>query len=289
VGSSSRSKKHSRKSLSNGDAHTIPFSDSVAIRAYSDTRPHVGKISDLQKGLVLVCDGTETVGEGTGFGFPVLAYSHETYFSGTSKVRVSRGDGYWLVVKEFTMDRIPRNRFRNVRLENRKARTLIDQLSRLYQEQPLFRFLTLKKLTKKMQIRTSFVPANPVGIVAVTYKIRQQDIRVKADFHNVEKPGLSRVFILNEQGSTFFHRYVDSEGTELIDEGIGAWDRVAGEWGSLNCLENAFGFRLWKQDHSILRRGREYVKDSLDWTGLDYELAPSRTRFDYKIEVLGAC
>lgn len=281
-------KTNSSNSSSDAVVHTIPFSDTAAIRVYSDTKPHCGKISDLQKGLVLVCGGAETVGEGAGFGFPVLVYSDETYFSGTSKVRVSRHDDCWLVVKEFTMDRIPRNRFRNIKLENRKARTLIGHFSRLYQERPQFRFLTLKEVTKKMQIGTSFAIVKPVGKVLVTYEIRKPIIQVKANFHDVEKGKLRKIFILNEQGSTFFYRYFDSQGTELTDKRIGAWDKVIGEWGSLSASENGFGFRLWKKEDGILRRGREYVKDSLDWVGLDYEVNPSKTKFNYGIEILGA-
>lgn len=285
--SSSPPQTNSPNSLSDADVHTILFSDSVAVRVYSDTKPHFGKISELQKGLVLVCSGAEMAGEGTGFGFPVLVYSDETYFSGTSKVRVSRQDDWWLVVKEFTMDRIPRNRFRNIKLENRKARTLIGHISRLYQERPRFRFLTLKEITKKMQIGTSFAMARPVGKVSVTYEIRKPIIQVKADFRDVEKEKLRKIFMLNEQGATFFHRYFDSQGTKLTDKRIGAWDKVIGEWGSLSASENGFGFQLWKKEDGILRRGREYIKGSLDWAGLDYEVNPSKTRFDYVIEILG--
>jgi hypothetical protein len=268
--------------------HTISFSESVAVRIFSDSRPHVGKISELQKGLVLLCEGAEKVGEGAGFGFPVLAYSDDTYFSGDSRVTVSRGNDRWRVVKEFKMDRIPRNTFRNVRLENHKARTLLGHLSRMYQQRPRLRLLTFKKLTRKMHIKTDFMPTKTVGVVRVMYEIYQHDIYVSVDLRKVERNDLQKVFMLNEQGSKFFRRYVDSEGNELVDGKIGAWNEIPGEWASINFLDNRFGFRLWKQEDSVLRRGREYIKDSLDWVGLDYEVKPEKTIFDYRIDVLGA-
>jgi len=267
--------------------YTIPFSDDIAVRVYSDTNPHNWKIADLQKGLVLVFKKAETVGEGTGFGLPILVYSDETCFSGTSRIHASRQDNHWLVVKEFVMDRIQRNSFRNIKLKNHRARTLVGHLSRLYQEHPPLRFLTLKNLARNMRIGTSFVETKPVGCVAVTYRIGTKEIQVEADFQKVEKNGLRKIFMLNEQGFTFFRRYTDSTGTLLTDGRIGAWDEVLGEWASIDSTINAFGFRLWKKDEAVLRRGQEYIKDSLDWVGLDYEVSPKKARFDYKIEIVG--
>jgi hypothetical protein len=267
---------------------TVPLSKSLAIRIYADTRPHNWKIAELQKGLILVCNGSEKVGEGAGFGLPVLVCSDETYFSGTSSVRVSRSDGQWSIRKEFLMDRVARNNFRNVNLQNRGARSLLGYLSRLYREQPQFRFLVLKKLTRKIHIGTSFVETAPSACVAVTYKIGERKIQVHADFRNVKTDKLEKIFMLNEQGSMFFQRYLDSEGSvELRNAQIGAWDEVRSEWASIDSPTDRFGFRLWKKGNVILRRGREYVEGSLDWTGLDYEISSGITSFDYTLEILG--
>lgn len=267
--------------------HTVPFSKSLAIRIYADTRPHNWKIAELQKGLILVCNGSEKVGEGAGFGTPVLVCSNETYFSGTSSVHVSRRDGQCSIRKEFLMDRVARNNFRNVNLQNRGARSLLSHLSRLYREQPQFRFLALKKLTRKIHIGTSFVETAPSARVAVMYKIGERIIQVHADFRNVKTDKLEKIFMLNEQGSMFFQRYLDSEGAELTDAQIGAWDEVHSEWASIDSPTDRFGFRLWKKGSAVLRRGREYVEGSLDWTGLDYETSSGIASFDYTLEILG--
>jgi hypothetical protein len=266
--------------------HTFPFSSSASFRIYSSTEPHNWKISDLQKGLILVHNGTETVGEGTGFGVPVLVYSDETYFSGSSKVDVSKGDGPRTVRKEFVMDRVARNRFRNVTLENRIARRFFMRLADAYQRHPKFRFLTLKDLTGKMDVDTTFLKASSRGKVAVTYTMDGPSVVVKADFRSLERSGLQKIFMLNEEGSKFFREYADSEGAELVDTAIGAWDGITAEWGCLKILNGEFGFRLWKAENSVLRRGREFLEGSLDWVGLDYEVNPKMDVFEYGIEVL---
>jgi hypothetical protein len=270
------------------DSHTVSVSNSLSLRIYSSTKPHNWKIADLQKGLILVINGTEAVGEGTGFGLPVLVYSNETYFSGTSKVHVSRRGNRCVIRKEFTMDRIARNSFRNVTLENRAARSLIAHLSGLYQRHRRFRFLTLKDLTAKMSIGKVFPEARPIGKVTVTYTIDTSRVTVKADFNGLEKRLLQKTLMLNEQGSTFFRKFTHSQGTELTDNEIGAWEEIRCEWACLKTPTGKHGFRLWRAKNNILRRGREFLEGSLDWVGLDYEITPENDVFEYTIDLLGA-
>jgi hypothetical protein len=262
------------------------MSHSVSLRIYVSTEPRNLKIADLQKGLILVIKGTEAVGEGTGFGLPVLIYSDETYFSASSSLCVSQRGECCVIVKEFIMDRIARNSFRNVTLENRAARSFIERLSDLYQGHRRFRFLTLKDLTGRMSISKAFLEAPSKGKVTVTYTVDKSRISVKADFNKLERHGLQKIFLLNEQGSGFFRRYIDSLGTELRDGKIGAWDGTGGEWACLQTLGGEIGFRLWRMKNGILRRGREFLEGSLDWVGLDYEISRKSDVFQYVIDVL---
>ena len=270
------------------DSRTIRISDLTSLRIYRDTRPRNLKIANLQKGLILVYEGNELVGEGTGFGLPVLVCSDQTYFSGSSTIRVAQQDNRWTIRKEFIMDRTARNRFKNITLENRLARDLVAYLPRLYQTHPKLRFLRLKGLTQRIDINTSFVQTKPIGKVTVIYAIDKQRISISADFKDLERDRLEKMFMLNEQGSRFFRKYSDSQGTQLEDSKIGAWDGIQAEWATLKLPNNELGFRLWKKKNSILRRGREYLKDSLDWVGLDYELSPETLLFEYPIEISGA-
>jgi hypothetical protein len=283
--------------LSSNDEHGLSFSpinmfttavsNHVGLRVYSDTRPHNWKIADLQKGLILVFKGTEIVGEGTGFGLPVLVCSDETYFSGTSRVYLSRYGSRWIIRKEFVMDRISRNKFRNVNLENRTVRSFFAYLASLYQKHSRFRFLSFKKFTGEISIGTTFLKAEPLGKVMVTFTIDRQRILVKADFSHLKRERIRGIFMLNEQGSRFFRKYVDSQEISLADEEIGAWNGINAEWASLIDPQSGFGFRLWRLGGCVLRRGREFLKDSLDWVGLDYEVRPGNAGLEYVIEILG--
>ena len=64
----------------------LPFGDGLALRLYSDTRPLVGKIASLQKGLVLVQDGRELIQEGYGFGAPIVVYDGRAYLAREAEV-----------------------------------------------------------------------------------------------------------------------------------------------------------------------------------------------------------
>lgn len=270
------------------NAYNIPVSDSLTLRIYSDTRPHNGKIADIQKGLILVNKGVETIGEGTGFGFPVLVHSGETYFSGVAHVYSFRQKNHMIIRKEFLMDRITRNRLRNVRLENRELRAVLRYLAGVYQRHKGLRSLTLKDVYTRIGVKSSFVKVPPLSKAIITYLISPGKVRIKADFSLIPRRNLQKIFMLNEQGAKSFRRYADSNGTKLADKQIGAWDTVDAERASMTDSLGVFGFGLRRMNHSILRRGREFLEGLLDWVGLDYEIDPKNTTFEYDIEILGA-
>lgn len=199
--------------------YTVPLSNSLALRICQDTKPHKWKIKNLQKGLILVCDGVEVVGASSGFGFPMLQYSNETYFSGSSKLEADRYENSTIIRKEFLLDRIRRNEFIHTILENQKARRLLDKIGRLYRGH--FRFLGLKKLLVDLGVNTRFIEVECIGKVIMTFIIRQKIVQVKADFSQIERSNLKKIFILYEQGSRFFSAYSDSNGTKFLDQKIG--------------------------------------------------------------------
>src|SRR3990172_9435963 len=90
--------------LLTSEKHTIPISSSVALDVYSNTKPCNLKIGNLQKGLIFTYDRTEKVGEGTGFGFPVLVYPKETYFSSSAEVWMKKTSGSIKIKKEFILN-----------------------------------------------------------------------------------------------------------------------------------------------------------------------------------------
>jgi hypothetical protein len=269
------------------EEYTIPLSSSVALEIYANTKPKNLKIAKLQKGLIIVCNGVEKVGEGTGFGFPVLIYPKETFFSSSAEVHLARTSDCVKIRKDFIMDMTARNKIRNVRLENRQARGFIRVLTDLYQVNKRFRFLRLKEFIVNMGVNSIFLRTSPIGRIPVTYTIHDSVVKVEVDLRHLKKCP-KKIFILNEQSASFFRKYSDSQGATLLDGQIGAWDTIDAEWASLTDLQGRIGYRLWNFNTSILRRGRETMRNCLDWAGLDYEVNPRCEAFEYRIEIVGA-
>ena len=269
--------------------YTYSISDSVALRIHSDTKPQNMKTASLQKGLILLYNGAEVVGEGTGFGVPIGKYSDETFFSGSSFLQVHKQENSVIIRKEFLMDMIARDKFRNLKLENMKLRRKIDSVSLLYQKHKrLAQFiLHAKGLLFKFGVESVFIRTSPKGKVIVTYTIDRNRILVKLSFSRLDRNNLQKVFVLNEQGAHFFRKYSDSEGLKLDDEEIGAWDGVTAQSAKISDKKDRIGFSLKNVDGTMLRRGREAVKGSLNWIGLDYELSPEDDQFEYEIEIFG--
>ncbi len=271
----------------NFDKFSVPVSDHLALEVYSSTKPLNLKIANLQKGLILTCEGKQLVGEGTGFGFPVLVSSEETVFSGSASVTLSRSSSDVVVRKVFRMDRIARNRLGNVRFENRQARAFVRYLCDIYQVNRHLRFLWPRKLLLSLGVEAAFEEIESIGDVPVTYRIGRNEVEVEVDFSQMSRKHRKKVFVLNEQSAIFFSRYYDSQDTELVGGQVGAWDNVQAESAWFADAQERFGFRLWKVEEAILRRGRETMSSFLDWAGLDYELNPDVDLFRYRIGLLG--
>ena len=269
--------------------HTFALSDSVALSVYSNTDPQNMKTADLQKGLILLCNGADVIGEGSGFGVPIAKYADETVFSGSSFLSVRKNADVVEIRKEFLMDLVARDRFRNLKLENHRIRTLSDYISWLpHGRRRLARpVLIAKDLLFKFGVRSCFVRRSHKGVVVVTYTVDRNRILVKLNLSMLNRTHLGKVFVLNEQGADFFRVYSDSEGLRLVDEEIGVWDNVKAQSAKITDGQNKIGFSLKSLEGSILRRGRELMKGSLNWIGLDYELDPEYYHFEYEIELFG--
>ncbi len=272
------------------EKYSVPVSNCLSLDVYSSTKPHNLKIASLQKGLVVVCNGKERIGEGAGFGFPVLVCPKETYFSGSATVTLTKTSQAITVKKKFVMDRTARNKVGNIRLENQRTRAFIRYLCNLYQENRNFRFpfLKLTEFAVNIGLEATFKKIAPVGEVLVTYEILGNTVNVQVDLNQIETKHRKRIFVLNEQSASYFRKYHDSKGTELVDGQIGAWDNVKAEWACFTDAQEQVGFRLWKAKNAVFRRGRETMRDCLDWAGLDYEVNPDCEKFNYRIELLGA-
>lgn len=268
--------------------YTIAVSNLLSLRLYSDTRPHHHHIADLQKGLILARGEKELVGEGTGFGVPIVRYRNKTYFSGSSTVRISKKRCETIVLKQFVLDMISRKQFSSVQVDTSVMRKLGMSLDELYMRHKHLRLLPLANLSKNLGVKKSFVRVAPIGKVSITYRIDLPLIHVTANFNLSEKESVQKIFLLNEQGSKYFRKYSDSNGVVLLDKQIGAWEKIESQWACFSTQNGEVGFRLWKVKDAALTRGREFLKGTFDWAGLDYELSPDKTEFEYDIEITGS-
>jgi hypothetical protein len=80
----------------------LTLGDGLALHVYADTRPHIGKITPIQKGPVLVQDGVELIEEGYGFGLPIVIHGGRSYLPQHADVSPAV-DGL-SVVKRFRID-----------------------------------------------------------------------------------------------------------------------------------------------------------------------------------------
>lgn len=273
--------------------NTHPISNAVALRVYSDTKPKNMKTAQLQKGLIFLYKGIEVIGEGIGFGVPIAKYLDETVFSGSSSITVRNLENITEIRKKFIMDLITRNTLRNFKLENPIIRSLLEYISTIYKKQYQSNvyfaqsILLMRSLLFKFGVKSTFIKRPSKGTIVVTYTINRNRILVKLDLSSLERTNLGKIFVLNEQGAHFFNTYSDSENLKLDDEAIGAWNDVTSQTAKITNKQDKIGFSLKTIEGTKLRRGRELIKDSLDWIGLDYELGAEYSQFEYEIEVFG--
>ena len=95
---------------------TLTLREGIDLYLYADTRPHIGKIAALQKGLVLVRDGVAVIEEGYGFGLPLIQYGDLVYNARHAEIRAV--DAHTLV-KTYTINVADRwSRFLRVKYQD---------------------------------------------------------------------------------------------------------------------------------------------------------------------------
>ncbi len=85
-------------------------------------------------------------------------------------------------------------------------------MQNLYKIHPKLGFPRLKGVTQKIDINTSSIRVKPIRKVNVVYVIDKQRISISADFRNLEKCKLEKIFLLNEQDPDSF------ESTPILTE-----------------------------------------------------------------------
>ena len=265
---------------------TTPISEALCLRLYADSKPHNQLTFNLQKGLILVSNGVELVGEGIGLGVPAVSYKNRTYFPGLSTMTFKRTHDSLAATKEFTLNLTSERTFRNAHIETKAIRRIRRRFDEFYRNHKHVRLIMFESLLRQVGVRTEFVQTEPIGKATVTYTINAPNVKVKAKFNLAQKVGVRKIYLLNEQSSLHFGKYYDSDGLELLNENIGAWETVNAHWACIYSTEDKVGFRLCKLRDATLHRGREFLNGVFDWAGLDYETGPEKQILEYNIELL---
>ena len=225
----------------------MPVSESLALRLYADTRPHIGKVARLQKGLVLTMGSQEFVEEGFGFGLPLVEVEGRAYLSRSASVeRV--GD---TLVKHYEMDTLD---------------TPSGFLRRKYEPAPPIGTVTVSYTVSAEGIGVTVDLAGLDSAWSRVYLMNEQGARA---FTRYEEPGLAvqgeqfgkwqlttarRGCIVSDMRSLQFCVQTDSEGPRY------------------------YGRERYNQYYLV-------GVYALSWAGIDLELAPPLDRCQYQIQV----
>ena len=267
---------------------TQKLTDRLAVRLYGDCRPNCCETGALQKGLVLLLDGRELIEEGMGFGAPIVRYKDKTFFSSTADVSIGKVGSDNILTKIYVLDTVSIKKFG-------KASYIDDDLYSPLRKTFQMLYLKHKKLSplfnKAMELRdlanikTEFMTVKPRGTITVTYRCQPTAINIQVDFSNTILNKCLEVIVLNEQGSSVFQRYVDSDGLILLGNKIGAWEKVTAERASLQSWRCEISFILQKEAGVQLLRGWEQTRKRFSWAGLSYSLPPNKCVFSYTIKL----
>lgn len=267
----------------------IRFRGNVTARIYGDSRPHNLKTAQLQKGLVLALNGEELAEEGVGIGVPVAIFKDDTYFSASGELSTHSGSAGEIIVKRFILDSVSRKSWKIRALVNNPFyRKLTGEFAHLYRDYATMRkaLLSLIMLKNRAGVRTVYAKRDPRGQVEVEYRVKEDTIYVSARFSGLDKRNLRRIVVMNEQGSSFFRKFHDSNGSILVDEQIGAWEPVAAEWACLSDPGNRLGFCLRRLRGCRLFIGRERLDGHLAWSGMGYEVPSDVDSLSYQVKIL---
>ena len=265
---------------------TFNINKAVSLRIYPDNRPQNMEIASLQKGLVLVVDGSELIEEGAGFGVPIAKYSDATFFSRTATVYFEKMDeNAAVLVKVFLLDSVSKKRVHGAFINDGLYSVFHKSFEKAYLQGNLRSFFDwVMRLRRTIGLETCFTSVSPRGKVTISYHCYPDHIEVSADFSEVEMTNCQEILTLNEQGATFFRKYRNGNAI-LQDEKVGAWTRVDAEQAEFSDLKEHISFSMEKKDDATLYFGREQVKDRFSWAGMTYALSPKTSRFNYTIRL----
>lgn len=266
--------------------YTVGLTAALSVRLYPDSRPNHLETSPLHKGLVLLRNGKELIEEGVGFGVPVVKYSDKTFFPGQASVHFNDGCTF---TKVYVLNMVSVKKLGAAGyIDDRLYSTLRRNFEKLYLQKKFKAvFNKVMEVRDALKVTTEFQAVKPRGTVAVTYSCQTNSVNIKADFSDLSLDGCRELLMLNEQGSSYFQKYTDSNGNTLIGATIGAWDKADAEFASLQNTCGSLRFGVSKRPGAVLYRGFERTRKRFSWAGLSYSVKPGIKNFEYLIDLEG--
>lgn len=264
---------------------------------YSDTRPHTGKASPVQKGLVpglrdndaMLCE------EGLGFGVPVLQYARDFYFPGSANTTTEGKVPVGASRKCYQYNLVERAQ----RPDDRSIRPFSWVIHRLYNSLYKTRagyaaisICIPPNLSQRYGIklpRSKFIHVRDKGWSCSTYTLdsAKGTILVTIELDGVSHEGLQQVYVSNEMGGSLFTHYCDSSGLKLRGEEITGWSEIDAGWAAMYAPSIGLGFRVDFPSNIIAFRGRETFSKDVSWSGMILAVSPSTDKVEYRVR-LGA-
>ena len=240
----------------------ILFTSGLSVRMYADCRPHCLETAALQKGLVLLHDQEELIEEGLGFGVPIAKYHDRTYFSTCAEVSFREDTWGITLQKRYFLDSISKKVWRGSYVDDEFYSSWRKRFSKLYLNHkelaPIFNWLM--EVREFAKVKTEFIRIKPKGEVIVNYQVKPAKIDINVDFSNLTLNGCEELLVLNEQGSTSFDTYLDSDGLKLVGRRIGAWGIVSAKQALFQSSKRQVSFSLLRVRGATLVRGWKGVE-----------------------------
>ena len=270
--------------VSNSKRMELSWVNGFSFKLYENTQPWNKEIQEIQKGLLLVHNGVELVGEGGGFGLPLAIYKDKTVFPGTARVSTVSDKK---IIKEFVFNRISRKVIRRISIPDILVKKIETVFNIIYLKSGASRrlFDELIRFRRIVGVKTEFKEIRSRGRVTVIYELCDEDSIHITLLFGLSMFELLNLVVLNEQGAEYFKIFQDSNDLSLTGMEIGAWKRVTAEESYFVYPDKNISFRLQNRDDAELFRGWEMVHESHSWAGLDYSFKP-RKKFEYKIKFI---
>ncbi|MHA2068653.1 MAG: hypothetical protein ACXABY_30185 [Candidatus Thorarchaeota archaeon] len=264
----------------------------------STTRPHHGKASPIQKGLIpsRQSGSADLCEEGVGFGVPLLQYRRDFYFPGKATASHEGIVSEKIAWKQFDINLVERHQAK--RSEAIQAFSWIYQ--RIYNR--LYKSIHGRKLLGLLEVRTrqtgeragrspsKFFRVKSRGEIKTSYEIDTEKnwMIVNLEFSDVAKPSLQHIYVSNELGGTYFDHYADSSGLKLEGTAISGWDKITADWAAFCAPELNLGYIVEIPEDVTAFRGREIIGPDICWSGIIFMLDASIESLQYRVK-LGPC